>query len=74
MDAADEAEVAHLMFSRHPQMSVWAHLEHEWRFYELEVAHVQILDFFGGFRNVSAAEYFAAEPAAQLQARHAVLR
>ena len=58
-----EAEAAALMFARHPHMRAWARLAHEWRFYELHVAHVEILDFFGGFHNVSRDAYFAAAPA-----------
>jgi hypothetical protein len=58
----DKQEVERLMFSRHPQMRLWAHMAHKWRFYELDIDHVEILDFFGGFHHVSRQEYFAASP------------
>jgi hypothetical protein len=62
---AKDAEVAaDLMFSRHPQMRFWSHLAHTWTFYELDVSYVEVLDFFGGFHNVSRESYFAAEPKA----------
>jgi hypothetical protein len=63
----DEEEVEHLMFSRHPQMRLWSHMAHNWRFYELDIEHVEILDFFGGFHHVSREEYFAATPLPPLQ-------
>jgi hypothetical protein len=58
----DEEEVEHLMFSRHPQMRLWSHMAHKWQFYELDIKHVEILDFFGGFHHVSREDYFAAKP------------
>lgn len=57
-----QPEAARLMFARHPQMRAWAELAHKWVFYELSIDHAEILDFFGGFHNVSRQAYFAAQP------------
>jgi hypothetical protein len=55
-------EVANLMFARHPQMKAWSILAHEWQFYELHVDHAYVIDWFGGYNEVSKEDYFAAVP------------
>lgn len=60
------AEAADIMFARHPQMRAWAAMAHTWVFYEISVTNAYVLDFFGGWHNVSRDDYYAASPAKPL--------
>jgi hypothetical protein len=62
VEQEQESEAAELMFSRHPQMKYWAQMAHKWVFYELDVEVVYILDFFGGYHEVTREAYFTAKP------------
>jgi len=56
---AGRAEAARLLFSRHPAMRGWP-ASHGFTLYELHVASVRLLDSFGGAKDVSPADYYAA--------------
>lgn len=52
-------EAKHLLFSRHPAMRTWP-VGHHFTMYELHVAHIRLLDFYGGAADLEPHEYFAA--------------
>jgi len=49
------------LFSRHPAMASWPE-GHGFACYELHVAEVHLLDYYGGMKVISSQEYYGASP------------
>lgn len=57
--ATDRVEYAQkILFSRHPEMKYWPS-NHGFRPYVLELAHIVLLDFYGGAKHIRVEDYYA---------------
>ncbi|XP_038050577.1 protein CREG1-like isoform X2 [Patiria miniata] len=55
-DAAGNATAKAALFPRHPSMSSWHFHQHT--FLKMDINQILLLDYFGGYSNVSVADYF----------------
>ncbi|XP_022103281.1 protein CREG1-like [Acanthaster planci] len=59
-DTAGNATARAALFPRHPNMVTWDF--HEYTFLKMDIKEILLLDYFGGYRNVSVDDYFKASP------------
>jgi hypothetical protein len=59
-DAAENATAKAALFPRHPSMSHWDF--HPYTFMKMDIKTILLLDYFGGYQDVSVADYFKADP------------
>lgn len=51
------------LFSRHPEMKEWVNSgDHNFGFYQMDIANIWLVDFFGGAADISPKDYFLANP------------
>ncbi|KAG0714749.1 Protein CREG1 [Chionoecetes opilio] len=61
MNGTAEADFARsALFSRHPAMESWP-IGHHWIIVKLNIAHIYVLDFYGGANEVDVVDYYNAE-------------
>lgn len=53
-------EALRLLFARHPAMKAWP-ADHGFQLYEMHIEAVRLLDFYGGAKDISPKDYFAAD-------------
>ncbi|EFJ52334.1 hypothetical protein VOLCADRAFT_55820, partial [Volvox carteri f. nagariensis] len=63
--AEDREEAQAALFSRHPRMADWP-ADHHFKFFELQVEEVHLLDWYGGMAIISGEDYYAALEADEL--------
>jgi len=59
--SAEEKMARAALFARHPEMAQWPE-GHEWYVARLALAHIYLLDYFGGAKVIAPDDYFAASP------------
>ena len=60
---ADIAAGRAALFARHPQMKSWP-ASHGFTVYELVIADMWMIDFYGGAQAIAPTDYFKAKPSA----------
>ncbi|KAL0036600.1 hypothetical protein WJX79_002157 [Trebouxia sp. C0005] len=60
-------EAQNILFSRHPVMKTWP-VGHHFVLYELQIATIRLLDFYGGAADLTPQEYFAAHVSCKVAA------
>lgn len=59
----EEAAAKKALFALHPVMKTWASLgSHEFFFATIDIAHLWLIDFFGGAADIAVADYYKTQP------------